>query len=249
MADDIQSLETTDHSSSGQNGETVDQTEKQARKRSRSQINYPPYVSGYGAISELFEKISQAAVPPKFTQDFMKTVLDMRSSSHRALIPLLKKLGFLDQSNIPTEAYRLYRDASESQKVMAEKLRNAYADLYQTHEYAHKLKKEELISKLRTLTGAGENDRNIQYTASTFLELRKLADFSLEQENENSEELPELTKKSEPEHPANQKAPLPKSHRANFGISYTINLNLPATTDIEVFNAIFKSLKENILNE
>jgi hypothetical protein len=32
-----------------------------------------------------------------------------------------------------------------------------------------------------------------------------------------------------------------------MGISYTINLNLPATTEIEVFNAIFKSLKEYIL--
>lgn len=113
MADDVQPLETTDHSLGEQNGKALDQAEKQARKRSRSQINYPPYVSGYGSISELFEKISQAAVPPKFTQDFMKTVLGMKSSSHRALIPLLKKLGFLDQSNIPTEAYRLYRDASE----------------------------------------------------------------------------------------------------------------------------------------
>lgn len=132
---------------------------------------------------------------------------------------------------------------------MAEKLRNAYADLYQANEYAHELNKEELISKLRILTGTGEDDRNIQYTASTFLELIKLADFSLEQEDENSEDLPELTKKSEPEHLISQRAPLPKSHRANFGISYTINLNLPATTDIEVFNAIFKSLKENILDE
>jgi hypothetical protein len=34
---------------------------------------------------------------------------------------------------------------------------------------------------------------------------------------------------------------------AKLGITYTINLNLPATTDVEVFNAIFKALKENLL--
>ena len=34
-----------------------------------------------------------------------------------------------------------------------------------------------------------------------------------------------------------------------LGISYTINLNLPATTEIEVFNSIFKALKEHILHE
>ena len=32
-----------------------------------------------------------------------------------------------------------------------------------------------------------------------------------------------------------------------IGLSYTINLNLPETSDIAVFNAIFKSLKENLL--
>jgi hypothetical protein len=34
-----------------------------------------------------------------------------------------------------------------------------------------------------------------------------------------------------------------------MGLSYTINLNLPATTEIEVFNAIFRSLRENLLRE
>ena len=38
------------------------------------------------------------------------------------------------------------------------------------------------------------------------------------------------------------------SEKVKLGISYTINLNLPATTEIEVFNAIFKSLKNNIID-
>ena len=37
--------------------------------------------------------------------------------------------------------------------------------------------------------------------------------------------------------------------RGKLGLSYTINLNLPATTEIEVFNAIFKSLRENLLRD
>ena len=32
-----------------------------------------------------------------------------------------------------------------------------------------------------------------------------------------------------------------------LNIGYTINLHLPATSDIAVFNAIFKSLRENLL--
>ncbi len=34
-----------------------------------------------------------------------------------------------------------------------------------------------------------------------------------------------------------------------MNLSYTINLNLPATSDVAVFNAIFKSLKENLLQD
>jgi hypothetical protein len=39
----------------------------------------------------------------------------------------------------------------------------------------------------------------------------------------------------------------PKGEGIGLNLAYTINLNLPATSDIAVFNAIFKSLKENLL--
>ena len=67
---------------------------------------YPPYVNAYNGIPTLFNKIKTAAVPPKFTVDFLGTVLDMKSSSYRAMIPLLKKLGFIDSANVPTQAYK-----------------------------------------------------------------------------------------------------------------------------------------------
>ena len=34
-----------------------------------------------------------------------------------------------------------------------------------------------------------------------------------------------------------------------FSIGYNINLNLPETANPEVFNAIFKALKDNLLTE
>jgi hypothetical protein len=40
-----------------------------------------------------------------------------------------------------------------------------------------------------------------------------------------------------------------KAFSGRLGISYTINLNLPATTEIQVFNSILKSLKQHILNQ
>ena len=163
------------------------------------------------------------------------------------MIPLLKKLDFLTGDSIPTQAYKDYRDDNLSETVLAEKVKSAYADLYRASEYAHKLNREELSNKLRTLLGAGKEDKNISKVAGTFLELVKLSNF----------DKPKKTKPVEPEKEQIKESPIPKTEthiepiRVNkkFGISYTINLNLPATTEIEVYNSIFKALKENLLDE
>src|SRR6266571_6884399 len=96
-------------------------------------VEYPPYVNAYGQLKELFKKIQGASVPTKFSQDFMSTVLGLKSSSYRPMIPFLKRLGFLDQANVPTKEYVQFRDPEKSQIVMAEQIRRAYADLYKAH--------------------------------------------------------------------------------------------------------------------
>ncbi|HMD17856.1 MAG TPA: DUF5343 domain-containing protein [Terriglobales bacterium] len=207
---------------------------------------YPPYVNAYNGIPRLFEKINAAAVPPKFTVDFLNTVLDLRSSSFRAMIPLLKRLGFLDAANIPTQAYKDFREPSSSGVVMAGRLRDAYSMLFKANEYAWKLAKPELMAKLRSLTGAAEDDANIPYVAGTFLELAKLATWE------------GGTPKPRPAGTESQGAPgggggnergVGEELEGGLRLGYTINLNLPATTEIEVFNAIFKSLRENLLRK
>jgi hypothetical protein len=201
-------------------------------------VDYPPYVNAYGQLKELFAKIKEASVPPKFTQDYLYTVLGLKSTSYRPMIPFLKKLGFLDQANVPTKVYTDFRDESKSKAIMAHQIRSAYNQLYTAHSYAHKLKKEEIISKLSSILGTSKEDEIVPTVAATFLELCKLADFE-----EEIREPPTSEQKGTP-----VSAPLVQPQSlAKLGISYTINLNLPATTDIEVFNAIFKALKENLL--
>lgn len=201
-------------------------------------VSYPPYVNAYGQLKELFAKIKEASVPPKFTQDFLSTVLSLKSSSSRPMIPFLKKLGFLDQANIPTKVYSDFRDESKSKAIMAQQIKIAYSQLYTAHAYAHKLKKEDIISKLCSVLGASKEDVPVALVAATFLELCRLADFE--------EEIQEPPTPEQKDAIAGGPLVQPQS-LAKLGISYTINLNLPATTDIEVFNAIFKALKENLL--
>jgi hypothetical protein len=220
-------------------------------KGTSTTANYPPYVNAYGAIPTLFQAIRHAAVPTKFTQDFLESVLGMKSTSHRALIPLLKRLGLLDQANVPTEKYKQVRDPDQGDVVLAEQLRAAYADLYRANEYAHRLDKNELTAKLRTVLGVGAEDAVLPAVVGTFIELRKLADFDAEAARDDGTRPKTRVRDDDDEtgeEPDTRR--LRRLRTANeLGISYTINLNLPATTDIQVFNAIFKSLREHILGE
>jgi len=104
-------------------------------------VSYPPYVDAYGKIEEVFRKIIEAAVPPKVTNDFLYTKLGLKSTSYRAMIPLLKRIGFIDDANVPTAAYRDYRDEKKSKIIMAQQIRSAYKDLFAANEYAYKLKR------------------------------------------------------------------------------------------------------------
>ena len=200
-----------------------------------------PYVYSYGKIRYLFEKIKEASAPPKFTQDFISTSLGFTSSSDRAFPNLLKRLGFIDGSNVPTEAYHHFRDDTRSKQVMAQQIRLGYNDLFKVNEYAYKLSKGELIAKVKQLTGLGENDNVLGAIVGTFMGLRDLADFETIVSGVSPKRVDKKVAETEPESRA--------EGTLKLGMSYTIVLNLPATTDIAVFNAIFKSLKENILKE
>lgn len=201
--------------------------------------NYPPYVNAYNLLTNLFEGIKTANVPTKFNRDFLSTMLGLKSSSYNAMIPLLKNLGFLDPTNTPTDDYRNFRDPSNSRQVLARRIKSAYGNLFSANAYAHRLTKQQVEAKLKIILGVGDDDKAVHNVAGTFRALCDLADFESEEtpKIEDKKELPELYSSSK------------SKIQTKLGLNYTINLTLPATTDIEVFNAIFKSLREHILNE
>jgi len=205
--------------------------------------NYPPYVNAYGGLAKLFAEIKKASVPPKVTNDFLYSVLGLKSTSFRAMLPLLKRLGFIDQSNVPTQSYKDFRDSKLSESVMTERVRASYADLFAANEYANKMDKKELVEKLTTLLGTSADDAVVPNVAATFIELVKLSNFDGSPSKKKPKAEPAPDEHESEEHTQRSQSGL------KMGISYIINLNLPATTEVEVFNAIFKSLKEHILGD
>jgi hypothetical protein len=63
----------------------------------------------------------------------------MKGGSATALIPLLKRIGFLQNDGVPTDLYHKYRNPDTSGTALAEGLRKGYAELFSRNEYAHAL--------------------------------------------------------------------------------------------------------------
>ena len=61
-----------------------------------------PYMLAMGLIPKILEKIQYARRPERFTQDFLETKLGHSGGSARAIIPLLKRMGFLGSDGVPS---------------------------------------------------------------------------------------------------------------------------------------------------
>ena len=214
----------------------------------------PPYMNAYGNVSKILTKIREAQTPDRFTQDYLGTVLGFTGGGARPFIPLARRLGLLGPDGAPTDLYRRFRGSkAQSEIAMAEAIRRAYSDLYKRNEYAHKLSKTELQGMLTEITGSQANSPSISNTIGTFEALKKFANFDTSSGNA-----------TEDRDDGNEGAGATNGGSGGSGASvvdeggptggvglrfgYTITLNLPDTNDITVFNAIFKSLKENLLS-
>ncbi len=152
-------------------------------------------------------------------------------------------MGFLSSDGVPTSRYHEYRSAAQSRFVMAEALREAYGDLFLIKEKPTEQDKELIQGKFKSAHNV--SDRVAQLMASTFFALISLADLDKVAHPKTKPKVP-LKEKVEEKKP---RAEMPQVQlAAPPGLHYNIQIHLIATKDIEVFNAIFKSLKEHLID-
>lgn len=195
-----------------------------------------PYLQAHGNITKALDKIIEAKTPERFTQDFLATKLALTGGAARPVIPFLKRTGFLNPDGTPTPLYSRFRNESQRGAAAAEALRKGYARLYESNEYAHALSDDDLKGLVLQVTGLEKNSSVFRSIIPSFNALKAYADFDAE-----PVETPD-----EVEEPSGEKLPLVKPP-AGVNLGYTINLHLPPTSDVAVFNAIFKSLREHLL--
>jgi hypothetical protein len=200
------------------------------------------YLTSVKNVTGIFDAIQRAGVPERFTFEFLKQ-LGFASSSDRAIIPVLKSIGFLTDASGPTERYRRFKDKNIAKAVLAQGIREGYADVFAIDTQAHQKSTQDLTGMFGRLSEKGEAVN--QKMASTFKALCGLADFSA------GLAATDLS----PSKPADgMPPPPPPGDNENEGqplgvltLRHDIHVHLPLSTDVAVYDAIFKSVKANLL--
>jgi hypothetical protein len=197
-------------------------------------------------VDEILKKMIDGVAPPKFTVSYLKSI-GFNSSNDRAIIPLLKDLGFLSDDGTPLPRYLAYRDPSRSKAVMAEALREAYEDVFHIREIPTPADRGAIEGLFKSRHNSTDKVAKLQ--TATFFALLKHADLKAKAPapailETPKKEQPEQKPKVEP----NGSPAAAELRQLTTELHYTIQVHLPATKDIEVFNAIFRSLRENLLS-
>lgn len=199
-------------------------------------------------LAAFLNAIRSAKAPDHFTNRFL-VQLEFKSTNDRLFIGVLKGLGFLDDAGAPTKRYFEYLDQSQSGRILAEAIQEAYEDLFQVNTKAQELSQIDIKNKLRTLTAGQKSGAVIDKMAATFKALCAQADWTIsrpaERERVNPIEGPVVGSN---EH---QEAPdaMVKRERGHVHptLQYNIQIVLPESRDPAVYDALFRSLREHLL--
>ncbi|MES2837688.1 MAG: DUF5343 domain-containing protein [Bacteroidota bacterium] len=198
------------------------------------------YTQEFKLLPEFFGKLRDAQAPDKFTLQNIKD-FGYKSNNHRAFLPILKALSFLTADGSPTPRYHNYRNHSMSKAVMGEAIKEAYSDIFLIKAKPTTADKALIEGKFKSFHNVSDTVAGLM--TKTFYALLDLADLETTSETTKTVTT-EPTTKSDDETVFT--AIRNKSH-SSVGLHYNIQIHLPATKDVEVYNAIFKSLKDHLI--
>jgi hypothetical protein len=198
-------------------------------------------------LESFLNSIKTAKAPERFNNKFLQQ-LDFTSSNDRLFIGLMKSLGFIDESGVPTKRYYHFLDQSQSGRILAEALREAYEDLFAVNTKANEMSVEDVKNKLRTLTMGQKSDNVLGLMANTFKSLSDLAEWdttpvpAAPAEPTDEEIMTAIRAEDETDHFEKKSA-----HSASkLQLHYNIQIHLPESRDPAVLEAIFEALRRHI---
>ena len=205
-----------------------------------------PYMPSVTNVPKILDRITEAATPPKFTHEFLKSNLGFGASNDRSVIKVLKAMGFLTADGTPTAAYNDYR-GSGAKAALAQGVRKAYAPLFLSDERVHEKSGTDLISIVKNTSGAG--DAVSKKIATTFKAFADRGDWSGGEAPSSGQEDAASDPDNGESAPGGTQFPPPPSDPTDgvFRLHHDIHIHLPPTSDVSVYRAIFQAMKSELI--
>lgn len=184
--------------------------------------------------------------------------LGIAPNNESYVLNTLKHVGVLDKDFVRTETARdlFVEGDDEFREGLAKLLEASYEALFELHgDAAWSISKEKLITFFRQRDKSSELVGKRQ--ADTFLKLAELAGkrSSLELANGVDSGKRDVDRPSSRREPARQpqRASLPKEKggvalEPSVSLAVRVEVNLPATSDQAVYDAIFRSIRKNLID-
>ena len=225
-----------------------------------------PYTSSNGAISQLIEHLRKRFVGK--VDSAMLKKLEIAPNNESYIINAFKFIKVLTAEGEPnSEVQNLFAQEEEEFKTgFADLVEAAYLPLFELHgESAWNLEKTKLVTFFRLEDKS--TDLVGKRQADTFVRLAEIAgkreaasgsnDMARAKRDPIKKKIPKITNKIErentPEVLTSDGNSLAKindtngSHGQNFSLAVRIEVNLPASADQATYDAIFKSIRENLI--
>lgn len=199
------------------------------------------YMVSANRTPEFFKQIKDGQAPERLTQQLLRD-WGFSSTNDRAFIPLLKALGFLSAEGKPTQRYNDYRDHSKSRVVLGEAIKDAYGDLFLIKSNPSEGDKGAIKGKFKSFHNVSDHVAGLM--TKTFFSLLDMADIS---GSATTAKLP-IDQDNNEKSTANTTTSKITGGLAS-GLHYNIQIHLPPTKDVEVYNAIFKALRTHLVDE
>lgn len=202
------------------------------------------YLTSTKNLESIINSVINAKAPERFTNKFLED-LGYKSSNDRLIIGMFKALGLLDDNGQPLQRYYEFLDQTQTGRIIAIGIEEAYEDLFNLRKDAQNLTNEEVKNKLKTITQGQKSDKILSLMAMTFRAFCDLADWDAVKTDEpKTVEAPPVDKKNDNVEDAGTKGVAPK---ADMNLHYNIQIHLPETTNMAVYDAIFQSLKKHLM--
>lgn len=208
-----------------------------------------PYHANTANVKKFMDFIQTAGVPSKVTFQYLSSV-GFKSSNDRAILTILKFIGFVDNSGIPSDMWRAYRNKGQSGQVIAAALRKAYATLFTTYPDAHRKDNEALRNFFSSHTSVGEGA--LGFMVRTFKTLADMGDFDTPLDN--PELIPTSTETGDGHDSGTNGNAVVAARRmvstttSGMTVNINIQLQIPATDKPETYESFFAAMKKHLLS-